>query len=301
MSKARIYAITDIGSNTVKCAFYEVHGEGDIRDIDFVTEKLGLIARVKDGALPNDAISLLCDTVARYKAKAEELGAYLFKAFGTAVMRKINNFAAVEHALYERCGIHIHLISGDEEARLSFEGTRMLHPELDHGIMADMGGASTELIAFEKDDIRAMHSFSFGCLALYKALVKDRFPTSQEADNIRRFVSDELKKYDFTASHDKLVLIGGTGKAIGKLLSRLGYSQDVNPTGVLYELASRFAAPADEDIAILEKYVPTRVETVMPGLIAYTAIAERAGAESVVISGGGIRDGYLKKLITEDF
>lgn len=304
MNKSRIYAITDIGSNTVKCSVYKItkteNTRRNIENIDFMTKKLGLIARVEHGSLTNDAISLLCDTISNYKKRAEELGANSFNAFGTAVMRKIDNFDAVNNKISEMTGTHVHLILGDDEAKLSFKGSKMLTPEHSKGIMADMGGGSTELIAFTQDDIHALHSFPFGCLSIYKIFVKGRFPTPDEAQNIHRYVTEEISKYDFTSPHENLILIGGTGKAIKKVLSELGYSPISNPIEVLQDLALRFAMPTDKDIAMLENLVPSRVETVIPGLLAYIAIAERANAKNFAVSTGGIREGYLERLISED-
>ncbi len=300
MSKSKIYAVTDIGSNTVKCSVYRVSDPQNIEDIEFMSQKLGLIALVENQALNDNAVSLLCDTVLEYKKRAEELGADVFAAFGTAIMRKITNFDEVCRSVKEKTGVDIDLISGEEEARLSFSGARMLSPELSHGIMADMGGGSTELIAFENDSINSLYSFPFGCLSLYKEYVKERFPAFNEANEIQTYVTDEISKHAFTSAHDQLILVGGTGKAISKVLCELGYSSCVNPIEVLYALEKRFNEQDPDDIAMLEHLVPARVETIIPGLLAYIAIAKRANAKTFAISGGGIRDGYLKKLITKD-
>ncbi len=300
MSKSKIYAVTDIGSNTVKCSVYKVCDPQNIEDIEFMSQKLGLIAQVENQVLNDTALSLLCNTLMKYKKRAEEIGADAFVAFGTAIMRKIINFDEVQRTVKEKTGVDIDLVSGEEEARLSFAGARMLNPELSRGIMADMGGGSTELIAFENDNINSLCSFPFGCLSLYKEYVKERFPNLEEANGIQIYVTDEISKHAFTASHDQLILIGGTGKAISKVLCELGYSPYSNSIDVLYTLEKRFNEQDPDDIAMLERLVPARVETIIPGLLAYIAIAKRANAKSFSVSGGGIRDGYLKKLITKD-
>lgn len=300
MSKSRIYAITDIGSNTVKCSFYRAASVSEAEEIEFRSHKLGLIACVEDGMLKREAVALLCDTILEYKSRAEELGAEVFAAFGTAIMRKINNFDEVRRSVFEKTGVDIDLISGEDEARLSFAGAGMTSPTLDRGIMADMGGGSTELIAFEGETIQKLHSFPFGCLSLYKKFVGGRFPTAKEAGEIDDYVTEELEKHPFTKGHERLVLIGGTGKAIKKLLCELGYSGEGDPAEALYELKERFDKHKPDDIAMLERLIPARVETILPGLITYIAIAKRANATSFAVSGGGIRDGYLKKLMTGD-
>lgn len=299
MTKSKIYAVTDVGSNTVKCSVYRVT-DGKIEDIEFMTEKTGLIARVENGILPEPAISLLCDTVLRYKNRAEELGADLFAAFGTAIMRRITNFDAVNSAVKERVGIGIDLIPGEEEARLSFIGAKLFDSDIKCGVMADLGGASTELIAFEGDAIRDLHSFPFGCLYLYDRFVRGRFPTEDERTAITEFVTGELTERPVDSIGNELILIGGTGKAIRKVLRKFGYTERRNPVTVLDELSARLAKQDESDAALLERLIPARVETVIPGLLAYIAAAKTVNAETFTVSDGGIREGYLKKLMTED-
>ena len=299
MTKSKIYAVTDVGSNTVKCSVYRVT-DGKIEDIEFMTNKTGLIARVENGILPDSAISLLCDTVLEYKKRAKELGADVFAAFGTAIMRRIENFDAVNTIVKERVGIEIELISGEEEARLSFIGAKLFDDAIKIGVMADLGGASTELIAFEGDSIRDLHSFPFGCLYLYDQFVNGRFPVASECAAINDFVSNELSAHHIASPGKELILIGGTGKAIRKVLRKFGYTEHRNSVSVLDMLYSRLAKQDESDIALLERIIPARVETVIPGLLAYIAAAKNVGAEYFTVSDGGIREGYLKKLMTED-
>ena len=299
MTKSRIYAVTDVGSNTVKCSVYRVT-DGKIEDIEFMTNKTGLIARVEDGGLPGSAIDLLCDTISGYKKRAEELGAERFCAFGTAIMRRIDNFDAVNSAVKQRVGVEIDLIAGEEEARLSFIGAKLFESEIKNGVMADLGGASTELISFDGDEIRDLYSFPFGCLYLYDRFVDDRFPSADERAAMTEFVSGELSAHPIASSGKELILIGGTGKAIRKLLREFGYAKRRNPVSVLDGLSERLSCRNESDIALLEKLIPARVETVIPGLLAYIAAAKSAGAEFFTVSDGGIREGYLKKLMAED-
>lgn len=299
MTKSKIYAVTDIGSNTVKCSVYRVT-DGKIEDIEFMTNKTGLIARIENQELPETAVSLLCDTVLKYKKRAEVLGANKFVAFGTAIMRRINNFASVYDTVKERTGTEIELISGEEEAQFSFVGAKLFDSDIKSGIMADLGGASTELISFEGDTVCDLHSFPFGCLYLYDKFVKGRFPTNEECRSITDFVSGALSLHPIKSDSDDLILIGGTGKAIRKLLCKLGYPERKNNIKILDELADRLAMQNENDIVLLEKLIPSRVETVIPGLLAYITAAKAINAKWFTVSDGGIREGYLKKLMAED-
>ena len=215
-------------------------------------------------------------------------------------MRRITNFDAVKDFVKERTGIEIDLVTGEEEARLSFIGAKLLGSEIKCGVMADLGGASTELISFEGDAVRDLHSFPFGCLYLYDRFVCGRFPTVGESRAITEFVTAELSSRPIDSAGNELILIGGTGKAIRKILRKFGYNERQNPVSALDGLAARLSKQQEDDVALLERLIPARVETVIPGLLAYIAAAKAVNADSFTVSDGGIREGYLIKLMDEE-
>ena len=59
------------------------------------------------------------------------------------------------------------------------------------------------------------------------------------------------------------------------------------------KLFDHLSNPDEHTTVLLEKYIPARIETIFPGMCAYRQIIETVNAETVYISKGGIRDGYL--------
>lgn len=284
-----LYSIIDIGSNTVKSAVYSVE-DNKIKNVAFFTKQLGLIARIRDGILPLDAINELCETINEYKSKVESK----VYCFATESLRRIDNLSEVIESIKADCGIETELISSRDEAILSFKGFLAATPDVRSGIMVDMGGGSTEILKFGNRAPIELNSFRFGCLSLRRDFVKGRFPTSGEQKDIRSKVDNELSNFPWIRDSQTLCLVGGTGSSIGKLAIELGYTTLPEFTSdVFMELFDYLWEIDDKKIALLEKYIPARVETILPGMCAYRRIIETVNAEKVYISKGGIRDGFL--------
>ncbi|MBQ3183411.1 MAG: hypothetical protein IJB57_07055 [Clostridia bacterium] len=284
-----LYSVIDIGSNTVKCQVYSVDGNAIDRKC-FYTKQLGLIAKISDGILPEYAIKELTDTINEYKRNADAA----VYCFATESLRKIYNLSEVTQRIKKDCDLELELISGRDEALLSFSGFLANSPNITDGIMVDMGGGSTEILKFENSTPLYLNSFKFGCLSLRRDHVSGRFPNENEICTIRRRIADELNAYPWIKDTNRLCLIGGTGSAIGKLAAKLGYTTMPEFTSETFiKLFEYLSHPDDKITELLEKYIPARIETIIPGMCAYKQIIETVNAKTVYISHGGIRDGYL--------
>lgn len=284
-----LYSVIDIGSNTVKCAVYKVT-DRTVKQVNFYTRQLGLISKIKDGILPNEAIDLLTETINDYISK----DASTPLCFATESLRQTKNLDEIMSSINKSCGLCPELISGKDEALLSFEGFCRHAPHITEGIMADMGGGSTEILKFDNSLPSRFESLKFGCLSLRRDFVAGTFPTYSEKQKIAEYVKGKLDEYDWIGSSDHLCLVGGTGSAIGKLALELGFTTSPNfSKDAFSELFEYLSDINDDKIKLLEKHIPARVETIVPGICAYRTIIEKINADQVTVSHGGIRDGYL--------
>lgn len=293
------YSVIDIGSNTVKCEVFS-YENNELRSIDFFTEQLGIIARIKYGLLSANDTCLLCDIITSYIEKAKKYNAKIY-CFATESLRKINNLEWVKKAIFECCKIDIELISGEDEALLSFDGFKAECRDISDGLMIDMGGGSTEILLFKDREAQKLNSFKFGCLSLKKEFVMGRFPQKNETEQIKSYVKEQIEAFPWIKDTRRICLIGGTGTAIGKLAIEAGFTTIPEfPIKTFFELFNYLDTPGEKQIELLEKYIPARVETILPGMSAYRAIIETINAETVYISKDGIREGYIYRKINEE-
>ena len=141
--------IIDVGSNTVKYDIFKVEGKsfkGDKRD----STVLGFISYIDQNGIPSkEGVEKLCKVLSEYLEKARAEGCLKVLAFATASLRRCADPFAVIDTVRERTGLSIELFSGRTEAQMSLRGVLVRHPESLSGIMADMGGGSTELNFYE--------------------------------------------------------------------------------------------------------------------------------------------------------
>ena len=137
----------------------------------------------------------------------------------------------------------------------------------------------------------------FGSLSLWLGYEKQGF------DVMKNKAAECFKNttvYPFKT--DNAVLVGGTALAISKLY---GIFFPDSPThkmkyAELKRMYEHLKIYDGEVVSLLEKNVPHRVTTVVPGLAAYMGIFEEVGIKDITVSTCGIREGYVYEKILKE-
>jgi len=292
------YAITDIGSNTIRMVVYD-YNEGIYRNIMSKSETLGLFGYIENGILRDTGTVRLINVLLNFQICSNAINVDEFHCFATESLRAVKNSVEVLQIVNNTTRIDINIISGDDEALLDFEGFKNTLP-LRSGLLIDMGGGSVELIKFDDKNPLNLTSIPFGSLSLYQDFVSDILPDKKETDNIRSFVRGQVSNVDWlSVDSGKMCIIGGTGRAIASLHQEFfkrkedlhGYTfaaNDINSILTIFE-----NKPIEVSKMIL-KLNPNRIHTIIPGMIAFSEICESSGIETLTISNFGLREGYLK-------
>lgn len=288
------YAVVDTGSNTIRMSIYDC-SDGKIREIFTEAVFANLAAHIKDNALTDEGISVCCDTIKKHEQTAKEYNAN-FCVFATAAIRNAKNCEKIVEKVKELTNIDLEILSGTDEGELSFLGA-CDDFSLKSGIMADVGGGSSEIIAFENGKIKSLLSIPLGSLAAYKRFVSGEIPTPDEAENIMNEIKNHLDKNDKLKNikSDTLCLVGGGVLASQKLSQIFLKSDNLTASGISTLLSLFVARP--NALAILENLIPKRKLTITPGLCIYSAICKYFGAKNIEISDKGIKEGYIKKYL----
>jgi exopolyphosphatase/guanosine-5'-triphosphate,3'-diphosphate pyrophosphatase len=296
--KERI-AVIDLGSNTIHMSVYDRTGD-TLQPILSTREFVGLINYTAKGLLTDDGVSRIAETVRAFIGTADAVGVVSLHCFATAGLRNIRNSDEVMGEVAKRTGLHIHIISGKEEARLDFLGAK--RPEgLRRGLVVDMGGGSTEIVRYEGEKIRDSLSLPFGSLFLYKRFVSEILPGKSEMKKIRGFVRKQLSVLEWLpGSAENICLIGGTARAVGRIHREL-YGRDAEelqgytfPSGELLELSARLGEKKKAAVRDILRVAPERIHTMLPGLVTFSELARATGCREFSISRNGVREGFLR-------
>ena len=282
-------AALDLGSNSFHLLVVETDGNQGLTKIGSDKEVLGLGSVVQEyGRLSDVAYGRALDVVGRMATIARDLGAVKLLAVGTSALRDARNGAHFCADCSADHGVHIELLSGDDEARLAYRGAQSALP-LTTGrvLVADVGGGSVELAVGEGANCESVQSLQLGFLRLAHA-----FPLKElgGATRLRRYVQLECEKARWQLGRfDTLLLSGGTARAIGKLLG--GGIASASTAQVQALCAALTASSSD---ALLARGVERpRAPVLGAGAAVISGLLAGLGLRELRISPRGLREGVI--------
>ena len=302
-----MYAIVDVGSNTVRLNIYKSE-YGNMIQVLSRKESVGLASYVKNGQMMPSGIRRAVDVLSEFKALLDGLQIKDVHVFATAALRNAKNSSAAVAEISRQSGLDIQVISGETEAELDFIGASQAMESADHGILVDIGGGSTELVPYKDGKMLGAVSLPFGSLNTYDKFVDNILPTAKERKAIRKAVRDALKKLPEEFSEKKYPVVcgvGGTARAACKLaidMFRLPAESSTLKTAHLEKMikvlenGTKNSVPVDA-LDILVRVIPYRVRTIAPGMIVLYTIAKYFGCDTVEVTESGVREGYLYKFV----
>jgi len=298
-----LYAVIDMGSNTVRLSIFRLEGN-DIKPVFHKKEMAGLADYVdEEGNLSEKGIRKAVAVLDDFSKVLSGIVVTEVYAFATASLRNVGNREEALARIRAQSGIDLQVLSGEEEAVYGYIGaTRRLHTE--EGVLADIGGGSTELVFYRDGVIQKALSMPVGSLNMYAKHVKALVPTKNELRVITGAVRTELNKIDSAAAEYELICgVGGTIRAACKLNNEIFGAADSNRVLEVENIGRIIGTVRRNDKKALEpllKVAPDRIHTIIPGMTILQAVAEYFHCKTVHVSKFGVREGYLyQKLVNE--
>lgn len=287
--------IVDVGSNTIRLSIYCWEGR-QFKLLLNKKEMAGLAGYVRGDALSEGGILVACRVLSGFQALLRNLEITDLHVFGTASIRNISNTEQVLEQIYQTTGLRVVVLTGSEEAALSFKGA-CAGGGAEEGLLADIGGGSTELVAYRDGAILSGCSLPLGSLSLFTRHVSGLFPTPDERRAIRDQVRSQLeraKTAGLTCRH--LTGVGGTIRAAAKLCNDLAGVDPGNrtiPAGEIRALYKGLKKGDRDTMHRILRAAPDRVHTILPGLLILNTVIKSYGVQTVSVSACGVREGYL--------
>jgi exopolyphosphatase / guanosine-5'-triphosphate,3'-diphosphate pyrophosphatase len=293
----RPFAVIDIGSNSARMIVFRLR-EGEHLDvIEDARAPLRLGRNLRDSdELGAEAIDRTIEALRDFVAVAQGAGAARMIAVATSAVRD----AADGSFLVERArniGVPLQTIEGDHEARLGFFGAVHDLP-VSSGYTMDIGGGSVELSRFQERRLTASWTLPLGSLRMSDRFLTSDPPTDREVGSLRKTVRSALHgaKVQPVGGGD-LVGIGGTVRNLAKVdMRRTDY-----PVPLLhgYGLTTKRLAGLVDDLAARPMkgrartggLNPDRADSVVGGALVIQEIANHLGADRIVVSSRGLREG----------
>jgi exopolyphosphatase / guanosine-5'-triphosphate,3'-diphosphate pyrophosphatase len=282
--------IIDIGSNSVRFVAYA--GAARVPSSLFNEKTSAALGRglATGSELDEAAMTHTLEALARFRALAREMGLKKLHTVATAAVRDASNGGAFLKRV-AALGLKPRLLSGAEEAELSGLGVISGNPRA-HGIVADLGGGSLELVGIARGASGEGVSLPLGVLRI--GAEPDQAAIARAIRDIVR--SSRLK--DAARGHG-LYLVGGSFRALATLdLKLLGHPLPiVHQHRIRHERIDELTTIArSESVDLLKARtgLATMRITALPAASAILgAMVEVLGPAKTVTSAFGLREGLL--------
>lgn len=290
-----------IGSNAIRLLTAEWSGEA-LCAIRRERRGTRLFAGLQNGELTERSIRTSVEAVDELAAFARADGAKALFVFATSAVRDAANGHVFTARAQEACGVPVEIMTGEEEAVLSYIGAS------DGGAcgVIDIGGGSTEFTLGEDERILGALSLQMGavrmngqrpilCLCDYEATVERCAAMIREqAGTLLAYPKREL-----------WVGVGGTMTTLGAMQKRVPLfdaDECEGMTMTLHEVAGWGKRLAERSLAERRQIIglmPHRADIIPSGIAILEASMRCFGVEALRLSAHGNMDGYLKKKFRE--
>lgn len=292
------YAVIDVGSNTIRMSAMSVDG-GRITQMFSKKITAGLAGYVRGDVLSDEGIAVACASLAEMRELLRNIRVDEVSAFATATLRNVSNSEEALRAVCERGGIHVELLSGEQEALMGYLGVR---GEIGggEGVLLDIGGGSTEISLFDEGGVSHGASFPLGSLNLFSKCVRQSILPN---DDERRAMLGEIRGV-FTKSalapfgqRPRIFAVGGTARAtlaVANHARGLGADNRTLTLGTLRGVRRDLFRRDHDAIDLMLKRAPDRLHTLLPGMMILSSLAKRLGGATVTVCSAGVREGWVR-------
>ncbi len=300
--------VLDVGSNTVHLLVVDAHEGARPLPVSSDKSELRLAEHLTDDGRVDDAgRARLVECVQRALEVAEDRGTEDLLAFATSALREAGNGAEVLAAVREETGVDLQVLSGDDEARLTFLAVRRWFGWSSGRLLVlDIGGGSLEIAAGIDELPDAIASMPLGAGRLTREMLPDDPPSAKDVKALRKYVRTEVAKRlrpfealgepDHAAATSKTFkqlarLTGAPSSSEGEQVARLVTRDD------LHEWVPQLAAMSSEERAELPGVSAGRAPQLLAGAVVAEAVLDLLDLEDVQVCPWALREGIILRRI----
>jgi exopolyphosphatase/guanosine-5'-triphosphate,3'-diphosphate pyrophosphatase len=301
----------DIGTNSVRLLVADVEGDSPTDAKLATVDRRMRITRLGQGvdrtrALAADAITRTVSVLHEYRDALDEYSVARVRATATSAARDSSNREEFFTAVHDVLGVSPELLSGEEEASLSFLGATADLDAPAPYLVVDIGGGSTEFV-LGTDAPEGLVSLDMGCVRITEQYLHSDPPAPEELSNavaaVRDLVADVPRIIPGAADAATLVGLAGTITTVAAIEQGL---PEYDPERIHHFRLTRAAA---EDVfrtlatetaearAHNPGLEPGRVDVIVGGTAVLVGILRVLGFDSVLVSEADILDGLVRSLV----
>jgi exopolyphosphatase/guanosine-5'-triphosphate,3'-diphosphate pyrophosphatase len=289
-----------MGTNSTRLLVADVDG-GRVNGL----ERRSTVTRLGRGVdttqqLATEAIEDVTDAVGEYISLYEELNPEVVAVLATSAVRDASNADAFIAELRERYALDARILTGAEEAHLTYLGAVADRPPTDGTLVIDIGGGSTELVVGSGHDVRFHTSVQAGTVRHTERYIRNDPPAASELDAL----AEDVRKLIFAGLAAAEFFDIQTGIAVaGTPTSLAAIEQELDPYDAervhgyvltldrIQRMCSMLSGKSLEERLEVTGLHPGRAPTIVAGVVILIQAMRAFGLQQIEVSEHDILDG----------
>jgi exopolyphosphatase/guanosine-5'-triphosphate,3'-diphosphate pyrophosphatase len=296
--------VLDVGSNTVHLLVVDAHRGAQPTPQHSDKHELRLAEALDDhGDLTTGGADRLVHAVADARRQARSLRCDELLAFATSAVRDAGNSTAVLERVVEETGVDLQVLSGEDEARLTFLAVRRwLGWSAGNLICVDIGGGSLEIAAGTDEDPAVAVSLPLGAARLTRDRLDGDPASKAELAALRAYVDGELarpaRRLLAVGAPDRVVATSKTFRTLARLAGAAPSSEGprarrlLNRTG-LTQITAFISRMTAADLADLDGVSESRAHQTLAGAVVAAAAMDALDIDEVELCPWALREGVI--------
>lgn len=300
--------VLDVGSNTVHLVAIDARTGGHPTPMSDWKTSLRLVELLdKEGNIDERGIKKLTNSVAEATELSRTLGCKELISFATSAVRSAKNSETVLNHVEKETGVRLEVLSGEEEARLTFLAVRRWYGWSAGRITnLDIGGGSLELSTGSDEEPDSAFSLDLGAGRLTHLWFDTDPPERKKINVLRDYIDAELQEpARILRSHGQARLAVGTSKTFRTLARLTGAAPSAAGPHVtrtltapgLRQLIAFISRMTAADRAELEGISADRSHQIVAGALVAEASMRALGLEKLEICPWALREGVILRRI----
>ncbi len=290
-----LYAAIDLGSNSFHMLVVR-EVAGSIQTLTRIKRKVRLAAGLSaDNHLSPEAMERGWQCLRLFAERLQDIPPQQIRVVATATLRLAVNageFIATAQAIL---GCPVQVISGEEEARLIYQGVAHTTGGDERRLVVDIGGASTELVTGIGAQATSLNSLSMGCVTWLERYFSDRNLAQENFDEAEKAAREVLRPVaDELRYHGWKVCVGasGTVQALQEIMMAQGMDERIT-LAKLQQLKQRAIHCGRLEELEIEGLTLERSLVFPSGLAILIAIFTELNIQCMTLAGGALREGLV--------
>jgi exopolyphosphatase / guanosine-5'-triphosphate,3'-diphosphate pyrophosphatase len=296
--------VLDVGSNTIHLLVMDAHRGAHPRPAGSEKTLLRLAEHVdSSGKLSRRGADALVSAIASARKSADQLGCEDLLAFATSAVREARNGTKVLERVREETGVDLQVLTGPDEARLTFLAVRRwLGWSAGRLVVLDIGGGSLELACGQDEEPELAESVPLGAGRLTRERLSGDPPSRSAVDGLRTEIDGVLapvaKQIRALGRPDRVAATSKTFRSLARLAGAAPSSEGLLVRRTLTATALRqvigfISRIPSADLAELEGVSPARAHQLLAGALVAESTMRALELDLIEICPWALREGVI--------